>query len=79
MNQKKYQKYLSKYLGVSKIDYKEAIKLFEKQYSSKDIKVNGLADLNGVTVISVSIKVAVDIKKIPDSFRGVIVRKSIEK
>ena len=56
MNQKKYKKYLTKYLRGVDIDYLETIKLFERQYSSKDIKVNGLADLGGITVISVSIK-----------------------
>jgi hypothetical protein len=74
---KKYQKYLSKYLKGAGINYHDTVKLFENQFSSKAVKVNELADLNGVTVISVSVASDFDAQKLPDSFRGVKVRKSI--
>lgn len=77
MNQKKYQKYLKKYLKAASTDSKEILSSFVREYGhlkKQGLLINGLGSLGDETVISVSYPKEFDKSKIPKVYKGLVIR-----
>ncbi len=78
MNQRKYQKYLSKYLKKSSSTQEQILDAFKKEYGhlkKEGLRIHSVGELiEGYMAISISIPKTFDQSKIPDNYRGLTIR-----